>query len=192
MKNGVLDVHLVKAPMANCSNRQETTDGDEFGYGGKNFFIINAFALSESFSDEAGFVPFNRSISLIFNFEYPFTANRVIARRKRNHGPSVVGFKSMNFSMYSFNPLRVLIGLLIRHWFHQMGNIVYKVLMSRRQIRVRDIPMEEVPRTERGSGDIARSKHRGMVCLILFKVSGRSCGSIRLTKWGLGIREGER
>ena len=67
-----------------------------------------------------------------------------MTRKKRDHGPCIVVCKNTKFSLHCFNPLRILSGLLIRCWFYQVKNIMHKFVMSSREVRVSDIPIEKV------------------------------------------------
>jgi hypothetical protein len=48
VKEGVIDIQLVKGPPTSSGQGKETTDCDDLGSWGKGILIINTFQLSES------------------------------------------------------------------------------------------------------------------------------------------------
>lgn len=92
--------------------------------------------LHKPFDNYSSFIMLDGSTEVIFNFEYPFTNDGMMTRRKRNHGPCNVVYKSIKFYLHCFNPVRIMTGLLIICWFYKVRNIMYKFSMSNREIRV--------------------------------------------------------
>lgn len=133
-------------------------DNDEFGYRAKSFFVVNALMLRKTLCNKSSFIMLDGTIGVIFNLEDPFATNGTMTRRKGNHGSCIVVLKGTKLCLHGFNLLRIMVSLLIRNWFDQVRYIMYKLLMSKRKIGVRNIPSEGVLSIGRGRRDDNRVK----------------------------------
>jgi hypothetical protein len=91
----------------------------------------------------------------------------------------------MDFKVHGRNPVRVMAGLLICARFNKLRDIVDKIGMRSRKMRVGDIPSDGVAGDRRDRGRSARSKQGCMVSLVILKVGrwfGRACGEAE--RWG--------
>jgi hypothetical protein len=62
--------------------------------------VINTKALFKPFSNEAGFIPIERKICLVFYFEDPFAVNDVMTLLRRDKIPCIVPHESTALLMY--------------------------------------------------------------------------------------------
>lgn len=62
--------------------------------------------MSELFYDEAGFVPFDGVVEMVFDLEDAFAFNATLAKRQGNHTRGVVVFKSLILIMHATIHLR--------------------------------------------------------------------------------------
>lgn len=81
MKESVVHVHLMKRPIVNRGNSEETTDSDKFSNRSKGLSIIDSLTLGEPFGDQASFVSLQGTIRIVLEFENPFAPNRTMASR---------------------------------------------------------------------------------------------------------------
>jgi hypothetical protein len=97
----------------------------------------------------------------------------------------VVLLQSMDFRVHGRNPVRVMAGLLICVRVNKLRDIVDKIGMRSRKMRVGDIPSDGVAGAGRDRGRSARSKQGCVVSLVILKVGrwfGGACGAAE--RWG--------
>jgi hypothetical protein len=95
MEKGIVDVELMKGQAPSSSQGKQAANWDDLGSWGKGVLIINAFELSEAFSDQSGFVPLDRTIWVVFNFVHPSATNQCFARWKWSERPSAIVLESL-------------------------------------------------------------------------------------------------
>jgi hypothetical protein len=103
----------------------------------KRLLIINAIFLSESLSNQASLVTFNRSISFGLDLIDPFTTDCRLARRQSGHVPSMSFVKSIKFIDHSLSPKRISASLTIG--MRLMESSKCKVTMIISKVRKRSL-----------------------------------------------------
>lgn len=71
-----MNIHLVHMSITIGCYIKESLNGDIFCNLEESFLIVKTSSLSEDFCNKAGFVMFDGTICLLFNFVHPFIANR--------------------------------------------------------------------------------------------------------------------
>ena len=147
MKECILDIHLIRAPIMNSNNNQKTTHSNEFHDQGKGLDVVDPLPLCKYFGNKSCLILFNGVVRMILNFEDIVATNGFVTRRKGNHSPCISSLKNSKICLHCFNPLKILTILLIREWFNQVRDIMHKCPMSRRDVGIRNIPIEWIVQT---------------------------------------------
>ena len=95
IEKSVLNIHLIKRPIANDSHNNKTSDRCKVSNKTKCFLIVSAIFLSKAFGNEASLVSFNRSTSLDLDLVNPPTTYYRLTKRKINNIPSVIFVKDI-------------------------------------------------------------------------------------------------
>ena len=80
LKEGSVDVEMVKAKVEGGSELKDGTEGGKLESGGESFGEVNAFDLGETLGDPASLVLFESAIGQVLVFENPLTLDNVVAR----------------------------------------------------------------------------------------------------------------
>jgi hypothetical protein len=96
MKKCIVNIKLSYGPLVRHGKRKNNTNGSRFDNGTKSIFIINALHLIVTFGNKTGFEAIYRTIRIVFQFVYPFTANDVIISRWRNKNPGLFKRRAFN------------------------------------------------------------------------------------------------
>ena len=165
-------------PISNNNNNQETTNNNEFCNKSKSLLVIYTCSLCEAFGNRSDFITFNGSIRVVFNFVYPFSTNRRMTNKERNHDPCVVVFKSLEFILHSNNPWGICTSFLPGCRLNLKGNIMSKLLIRCSQLWIGYIPVQQMLCVERRwGGDWLKSKQCVMVNVKVSEVGWRLCGA---------------
>ncbi|GMP94104.1 hypothetical protein CsSME_00043686 [Camellia sinensis var. sinensis] len=115
IKEGILDIHLKKLPVASSSNSnsKQTANRGKLSNRGEDLLIINAIFLVETLGNKTSFVALNRAIRMSLDFVDPFAANCSLARRKINNIPSMSFVQNLKFISHSLLPKRISTSLTI-------------------------------------------------------------------------------
>jgi hypothetical protein len=105
MEKRVLDIQLPKTPALRNCNRENQVNGRELHNRAEHGIIVNAIALLESLSNEARFIPINRTINFPLDLVDPLAPYEISAGCRRNKMPRVVAHKSKKFALHCSLPI---------------------------------------------------------------------------------------
>jgi hypothetical protein len=105
MDKCVLDIQLTKTPALRNCNRENQVNGRELHNRAERVIIVNAIALLESLSNEASFIPINRTIDFTLDLVDPLAPYEFSAGCRRNKMPRVVAHKSKQFTLHYGLPI---------------------------------------------------------------------------------------
>ena len=75
IEKGVINMKLVKAPLAMESNVKHNTDDDEIDHRTKSLVKINTRLLVKAFGNKLSIIPSNRPIKILFDVKNPFVVH---------------------------------------------------------------------------------------------------------------------
>ncbi|GMP48701.1 hypothetical protein CsSME_00015967 [Camellia sinensis var. sinensis] len=114
IKKSIFDIHLKKRPMANSSDRYQSTESIHLGDRGKGLLIINTILLGKTLGNQVSLVKLKRTIRMSLNFVDPFATNQILTNRQRKQLPSPSFMQSRQLIISSSNLIGILTGLLVR------------------------------------------------------------------------------
>jgi hypothetical protein len=107
LKKGILDVKLMNRPIPGVSYSEDCADSGRFDNRTESFIVVNTGALSEDAKDSTSLVSIQRTISMKFMFEDPFSSDHVGIGGPRNKIPSIIVHESGIFFFHGTTPVRI-------------------------------------------------------------------------------------
>ncbi|CAI7859875.1 unnamed protein product, partial [Closterium sp. NIES-54] len=104
VEEGVGDVQLMDVQVESGSYGEKQAEGGEADGRSKGVMKINTITLLEAFDNKAGFAAFNRTISVLLDFENPFAWNRLALGWSRNNAVGVISVQGSEFRISSLDP----------------------------------------------------------------------------------------
>ena len=108
IEKGVINIKLVKAPLAMECNAEYNKNGDGIDLETESLVKINTPLSVKAFSNKSSFIPNNRAIKILFDVKNPFVAHYVMPRARGNERLSVVPDESIILVLHGLNPLWIL------------------------------------------------------------------------------------
>ncbi|GMP25747.1 hypothetical protein CsSME_00002457 [Camellia sinensis var. sinensis] len=84
IKKSILNIHLIKRPRTNSSDKDQSTDSSHLGNRSKCLLIIKTILLRETFGNQTSFVVLKRPIRMSLDFVNPFATSQVLTSKQRN------------------------------------------------------------------------------------------------------------
>jgi len=85
-----MNIKLMNLPISRNRNRENQSNSGLLNNWTEGFRIINTFLLGKTSSNKVRFIALNTTINMTFDPIYPFTANNIHRRMKRNQRSSVI------------------------------------------------------------------------------------------------------
>jgi len=104
MKEGLLNIKLVKEPSLGYCNKQYKTNGGRFDNRTKSVFIVYHILLLEALSNKSRLITIDRSVCSSFYLVNPFVVNEIFAFWWRNQAPSLIALQRLKFTIHGSNP----------------------------------------------------------------------------------------
>jgi len=111
LKEGILDVKLMNRPIPGVSYSEDRADSGRFDNRTEGFIVVNTGALSEATKNPTSFVSLQRTISVEFMFENPFSGDHVGIGGPRDKLPSVIVHEGIIFFFHGATPVRISEGI---------------------------------------------------------------------------------
>ena len=74
----------------------------------KGFIKINTILLMKTFNYKSSLVPIDADITVVFQFEHPFTTHNILRWGRRYQNPSGLSSEGIKFLIHDITPLLML------------------------------------------------------------------------------------